>query len=571
MKKFSFGNPEINVPSKYCDGFNYTESEISFKSDDFSFKSTDKGCTVDFTISPDTKIYGFGLQLYQFNHTGHKVTVRCNADAPRATGDSHAPVPFFVTNKGWGIYFDTARYAEFYCGVKKPGSKFNKEKYVTALSTDELYSAKKSVDNLTVSVFIPVSKGIDFYVIEGENITDIVAQYNMLAGGGCDVPEWSLGVIYRCNGQYNDKQVLALAEYMRENDVPCDIIGLEPGWHSHAYSCTYEWNKENFPEPEKMINRLTEMGFHINLWEHAFVHPTSPIYKSLVPYSADYCVWEGLVPDFSIKEARDIFADYHRDKLVSLGIDGFKADECDGSDYTGGWTFPNHAQFPSGLDGEQYHSLFGTLYSKTIMQALDGRKTLSEIRSMGALAASYPFVLYSDLSNIKAFLTGGVNSGFSGILWTPEVRGCETEKELIRRLQMVTFSVQCLVNAWNSPEIPWLKFDCVEKVKEILSIRKKLIPEIKAAFDRYRDTGVPPVRALVMDYTDDTETYSVDDEYLFCDNLLVAPFTDFESDTREIYIPEGEWVDFFTGEKVPCGHISFTSENIPAFRNLKSK
>ena len=97
-----------------------------------------------------------------------------------------------------------------------------------------------------------------------------------------------------------------------------------------------------------------------------------------------------------------------------MGIDGFKADECDGSDYTGGWTFPNHAQFPSGLDGEQYHNLFGVLYAQTLMQALDGKKTLSEVRSMGSLAAPYPFVLYSDLSNIKAFLTGVVNSGFSG-------------------------------------------------------------------------------------------------------------------------------------------------------------
>ena len=185
---------------------------------------------------------------------------------------------------------------------------------------------------------------------------------------------------------------------------------------------------------------------------------------------------------------------------------------------------------------------------------------------MGALGAPYPFVIYSDLSNIKAFLTGVVNSGFSGILWTPEVRGGETEKELLRRLQMVTFSVQCLINAWCCPEIPWLKFNCVDKVKEILGERKKLIPKLKAAFDKYRETGVPPVRALVMDYTDDPETFDVDDEYLFCENLLVAPFTDFVSDSREVYLPEGEWTDFFTGEPVPCGRFTYTSENIPVFR-----
>ncbi len=569
MKKFTFGTPEKHVPSLYCDGFNYRETDVSFKTSDFSFRQTSNGCCIEFTISPDTYIYGFGLQLYKFNEYGNKVTVRCNADAPRATGDSHAPVPFFVTNKGYGIYFDTARYAEFYCGIKTPDSKSTDEKYEVLLSENELYSAKKSADDVIMSVCIPVSRGIDFYVIEGNTITDIVAQYNMMSGGGCDVPEWGLGVLYRCNGGYDCNKITDVAKYMRDNDIPCDIIGVEPGWHTHAYSCTYKWNEERFPEPKKFVKTLKDMGYHINLWEHAFVHPDCDFHDEILPYSGDYCVWEGLVPDFSIPEAREIFSSYHRENLISMGIDGFKADECDGSDYTGGWTFPNHTKFPSGLDGDQYHNLFGTLYCKTMMQSLDGKPTFSEIRSIGALASKYPFVLYSDLSNIKDFLTGVVNSGFSGILWAPEVRGCSTKKELIRRLQMVTFSVQCLINAWNCPNIPWLEFDCLDEVRSVLNERKKIIPMLKKSFDKYRETGIPPVRALVMDYTHDSETYDISDEYLFCDDLLVAPFTDFTSDTREIYIPEGEWVNYFTNEKVKNGHISFTSENIPVFRRIK--
>lgn len=566
MKKFTFGTPEKFVPSVFCDNFNYKESESSFKNEDFSFKETDKGCVIEFPFEPDTKIYGFGLQLYRFDEYGNKITIKCNADAKGPTGDSHAPVPFFVTNKGYGIYFDTARYAEFYCGKMKPGGNFNKERYQTALTTDELYSAKRSEDDPLMSVFIPAAKGIDIYVFEGKTITDIVAQYNILSGGGCDVPEWGLGVLYRCNGSYNSAEATETARYMREKNIPCDIIGLEPGWHTHAYSCTYEWNREKYPDPAAFIKELKDMGYHINLWEHAFVHPTSPIYDSILPYSGDYCVWEGLVPDFSLPEARKTFADYHREKLVAMGIDGFKADECDGSDYTGGWTFPNHTQFPSGLDGELYHNLFGVLYAKTLLEALDGKTTLSEIRSMGSLSASYPFVLYSDLFNIKAFLTGVVNSGFSGILWTPEVRWCETKKELLRRLQMVTFSVQCLINAWNSPQMPWMPFDCEDEVRNILNERKKLIPELKKAFDNYRDNGIPPVRALVMDYTDDEETFDIDDEYMFCEDILVAPFTDFESDTREIYLPAGKWENYFTGEIYSGGHMTFTSENIPVFR-----
>ena len=569
MKKFTFGTPEEKVPSLYCDGFNYAETAVSFRESDFSFTKTSKGCKIEFYIEPDTKIYGFGLQLYELDHYGNKLTIRTNADAPRATGDSHAPVPFFVTNKGFGMYFDTARYAEFYCGVVKPGEKVDDKPFVPALSEAELYAAKRSEDDVTVSVFIPYAEGIDVYVTEGRTITDMVAEYNRMAGGGCDVPEWGLGVLYRCNGSYNDEQITDIAEYMRKADIPCDILGLEPGWHTHAYSCTYVWNKERFPEPQKFVDKLKAMGYHINLWEHAFVHPDSPLRKPLEPYSADYCVWGGLVPDFSLPEARNIFADYHRENLTNMGIDGFKADECDGSDFTGGWTFPNHASFPSGLDGDQYHNLFGTLYCKTLWQALDFEPTLSEVRSLGALAAPYPFALYSDLFDIRAFLTGVVNSGFAGLMWAPEVRWCQTKKELLRRLQMVTFSVQCLINAWSCPEIPWKPFDCEDEVRAILGERKKLVPELKKAFEKYHEQGIPPVRALVMDYTDDEETWDIADEYMFCENMLVAPFTDFESDEREIYLPAGEWEDYFTGEKVPSGHSVYRSENIPVFRKIK--
>ena len=92
---------------------------------------------------------------------------------------------------------------------------------------------------------------------------------------------------------------------------------------------------------------------------------------------------------------------------------------------------------------------------KTILKALDGKPTLSQVRSAGALCASYPFVLYSDLYEHKDFIRGIVNSGFSGILWSPELRHAKSKMELLRRLQTVVFSVQCLINGWYCDEVPW--------------------------------------------------------------------------------------------------------------------
>ena len=106
--------------------------------------------------------------------------------------------------------------------------------------------------------------------------------------------------------------MLETAAQFRSLALPCDILGLEPGWQSRSYSCSYVWS-ERFPHHREMLKKLTGQGFHVNLWEHAFVNPASPVHDSLVPYSGDYLVWNGLVPDFSLDEASDIFAGYHKE------------------------------------------------------------------------------------------------------------------------------------------------------------------------------------------------------------------------------------------------------------------
>ena len=574
MFKLTFGTPEKHVPSKYCKNFNYHPTDIRFPTENISFRINNRGCVLSFPLENDAQIYGFGLQLKQFNHRGRKLKLSVNADPIAPTGDSHAPVPFFVTNKGWGMYVDTARYAEFYCGnqmnpafggngtVRTHKEESHKE---AGTSTAELYALRQENDQ-TMTIQIPGCQGVDVYIIEGDTITDIVSQYNMLSGGGCDAPEWGLGILYRCYSRYTDKQVLSIVNEMQSKDIPLHIIGLEPGWQNHTYSCSYTWS-DLFPDSAAFLAEMKALGIHVNLWEHAFTHPTAPIHDALAPYSADTLVWDGLVPDFTLPEARKIFAD-HQKTLVDSGVDGFKLDECDNSDYTGSWSFPLSAQFPSGMDGEQYHSLFGLLSCQVLMEALGDTPTLSEVRNMGALASSYPFVLYSDLYDHKDFIRGVTTAPFSGLLWSPELRDAGSKEELLRRLQVVVFSIQCLINAWYCPDLPWREFGCEDEVRELLKLRVQLMPRLQEAFRIYKATGKPPIRALVMDFTDDPEVANMDDEYLFCDDLLVAPIAAGQGNTRKVYLPQGTWVDFFTGESIPSGWTTVTTEGIPVYKKV---
>ena len=104
-------------------------------------------------------------------------------------------------------------------------------------------------------------------------------------------------------------------------------------------------------------------------------------------------------------------------------------------------------------------------------------------------------------------------------------------------------------------------------MRALLKIRESLVPMLKEAFDRYHKNGIPPVRALVSDYTEDQETYQIDDEYIFCDRLIVAPLT-AESDTRDVYLPEGNWVDWYTKQPVSSGWFTVTTESIPVYEKL---
>ncbi|MBP3387220.1 MAG: glycoside hydrolase [Clostridia bacterium] len=563
--KLTYGTPEKLTPTKFAPESKINVTEVCpRKAPEIVGKKTKRGYTLELPLNPGNEVYGFGLQLKGFEQRGHKKTMRPNADPPSNTGDSHAPIPFFVTTEGWGLFVDSARYVDFYLGYTKKNSNTVSETNELKTTFAELYATREVTYTTVITIDIPAVDGVDIYVFKGENILELVKQYNMFSGGGCDAALWGLGNLYRCHSYFTEEQVLKMANDFREMNIPCDIIGLEPGWQTCAYSSSLVWDKTRFPNYENMLKTLNEMGFKVNLWEHCFVHPTSPLHEKLEQYSGDFKVWNGLVPDFALKEARDIFVEHHK-PYNEKGVSGYKLDECDGSDYTGHWTFPNNAEFPSGLDGEQYHNLFGLLYAKTMLETYGENKTLAEVRNMGALASSYPYVLYSDLYDHNDFIRGVATSGFSGILWSPEVRHANSREDLIRRVQTVVFSVQSLVNAFYLDKMPWIDVECTDEIRKLFELRMSLVPYLYSAFNEYKKTGKPPVRALVCDYTDDANTFKVWNQYMFGDSMLVAPMTETET-KRDVYLPQGEWYNFFDKKKYIGGQtITIETTDIPVF------
>jgi len=547
------------------------------------FRLGPRGTQLSLPLDSHEEIYGFGLQFFSMNHRGKKRAIRVNADPRSDTGDSHAPVPFYVSSRGYGLLVDTARYATFYCGeaLPRPSVSSEEETGDVPLYTKTLQDGEAS----RIVVEIPAARGADVYLFAGPSMLDAVRRYNLFSGGGVMPPEWGLGCWYRAVSNATDHDIIRLATEFRDRNIPCDVMGLEAGWQSHSYSCSFSWNDSRFPRPESFVHDLRSRNFHVNLWEHAFVHPSSPLFEPVHEFSGDTAVWGGLVPDFQSDEARREFGEYHGKNLLDIGVSGFKLDECDNSDYTGGWSFAELSQFPSGVDGEQMHSLFGLRYQRTIWEQFLKRniETYCLARSSGALASPYPFVLYSDLYDHRQFVRALVNSGFSGLLWCPEVRDAQSEEDLIRRLQTVVFSPVAMINAWYIPNPPWKQLDRKKnnanqsspdfekleaRCREILGWRMMLIPYLRAAFARYAADGTPPFRALALDWPGIPELARVDDAWMMGDRLLIAPLIAGEPDGRTLILPPGEWYDFWTGEP-HTGGVSLTfaasTRNIPVF------
>jgi alpha-D-xyloside xylohydrolase len=543
-----------------------------------------RGFVVAIDLQPEEQLYGLGVQMFSFNQRGLKKKIRVNSNPENDLGDSHAPAPFYVSTGGYGVLIDTARYATFYMGTTIPLHKGRSESGETLKSIhseEVLYQSAESGQASKVVVDIPAAEGADVYLFGGPSMLEAVQRYVLFSGGGCMPPRWGLGIKFRAPFEADQNKVLALAEEMRDKEIPCSMIGLEPGWETHRYPSSYVWS-DLFPEPGEFIKQLREKSYQLNLWVQVFADQSAPIYEALLPYCGDHEVWKGASPDLTLKEVRDIYTDLFGREHQDLGVTGYKLDECDNSDYNATpWSFPEFSEYPSGLDGEQMHMLVGMNYQAMVDDMFRKRniRTYGDVRCSHALSAPYPFVLYSDTYDYRRHIQAIVNCGFSGHLWQPDIRIVSSKLHMARLLQLAVFSPETVLDGWNKDDPIWRREEWGNGSKaipaeeqaalcrSILNLRMALLPYLYAAFARYRLEGIPPFRAVVMDYPDDEELWNVGDQLMVGDRILVAPILD-DTDEREVYLPQGRWRHFFTGERYEGGTkilLTVPLEQYPVF------
>lgn len=525
--------------------------------------------TVRFPLEAKEDIYGLGVDFSSTRRNGSVFELHVDHwDSRRGiTGRTHAPVPLYVSTKGFAVLFDSARYLRVTVGHGVRLAAREKPRVVdrTTATKGEWQSQPRS-DSVEV---LAGATGIDVYVFAGPSPLDAVRRYNLFSGGGALPPKWGLGFLSRVQTKYTAEQALADIAEFRKNGIPLDMLGLEPGWMDQAYPCSFEWDKTRFPDPKTFLGEVAKQHVRVNLWFNPYVAPKTPLYEKLVPYAGTHLVWNGIVPDYTMPAAQKIFSDHLKRTVVDLAPDavgGFKLDEVDGYDR---YLWPDTAVFPSGRDAEQLRQTYGLLLQRAVFDVFhrSNRRTMGQIRGTNAGASPFPFVIYNDNYEFDGYITAVSNSGFAGVLWSPEVRGSNSGEDMLRRMQAVCFSPLALYNGWASSQKLWTHAEVKDQIRDAIVLRLRLLPYFYNAFAQYHYQGTPVIRPMQLvggvtvaesaaagkldatanPYEVPAAAREVKDQYMFGDALLVAPIAP-NVKTRKVLLPAGKWYDFYTGK-----------------------
>lgn len=517
-------------------------------------------------LAPDERLYGLGLSFRALEVQQTVRHLQVDHYGGQDNGRTHAPVPFYVSSRGYGVFVNVARPMTVYAG-----GVHRREAHPPVVDRASSSAWQAVAPGRVVEIAVP-GAGAEVFVFAGPTPLRVVQRFNLYCGGGCLPPRWGLGFWHRVPMAFTAGQTEALAAEFATRGFPLDVVGLEPGWHTTAYPSSFEWHPERFPDPDAFLGRLRSQGVRVNLWEHPYVAPECALAKALGDGVGTHTgSWGGLVPDLSLPEVRETVLRQHEREHLRRGVGGYKLDECDGFDQ---WLWPDHARFPSGLSGSELRQVYGVLFQRltTELYRRHDLRTYGLVRASNAGGVSLPYVIYNDAYSHREFITALCSASLCGVLWTPEARAARSAEEWVRRIQTTCLSPLAMINAWADGTMPWSFPEVTEAVRAAMLLRLRLMPYLYTAFAQYHADGTPPFRAMVLEEgmaasANDPSTGRLDsaanpyalkdagtvqDQYMMGPSLLVAPLFEGQKE-RRVRLPPGRWFDFQTGAAAGTG------------------
>ena len=493
-------------------------------------------------ISVGEYIYGFGEKFSTFVKNGQTVEV-WNNDGGTCSEQSYKSIPFYVSSRNYGVFVNHPENVNFEV-------------------------ASETVSKVAFSV---QGQRMEYFIFGGETVADVLSSYTTLTGKPALPPAYTFGLWLSTSftTSYDEATVNSFIDEMERRDIPLDVFHFDCFWMKEFEWCSFEWDKRMFPDPKGIISRLKERGLKVCVWINSYVGQRAPVFKELAEkgyfiknkdgsvFQTD--LWQpGLaIIDFTNPDARKWFADRIKD-LAELGVDAIKTDF--------GERIPTDVVYFDGSNPYKMHNYYTYLYNKTVFEVLQEVKGMNNacLFARSATVGGQQFPVhwggdcFSNYESMWETLRGGLSLCLSGFgFFSHDISGFEATgtPDLYKRWTAFgLMSTHSRYHGNSSYRVPW-NFDeeSCDVSRHFVKLKGRLMPYLFSNAVYTHKTGIPMMRAMVVDFGYDRAALTVDTQYMLGDSLLVAPVFN-EDGICDFYLPDcGIWTDIQTGEQLSGG------------------
>ena len=499
-------------------------------------------------LSSGEYIYGFGEKFTPFTKNGQNVEI-WNSDGGTCTPQSYKSIPFYVSSRGYGVF----------------------------VNTPDRVSYEVASDTVSKVSFTVQGEELEYFVFGSDSIADTLKLYTNLTGKPALPPAFTFGLWLTTSftTTYDEKTITSFIDGMADRDIPLQVFHFDCFWMKEYELCNMQWNLEQFPDPKAMLGRLKEKGLKSCVWINPYIAQRSSMFDEGVEggyfikktngdiFQCD--LWQpGMaIVDFTNPAACKWYTDKLR-ALCDMGVDTFKTDFAE--------RIPTKdIVYYDGSDPIKMHNYYTFLYNKCVFSLLEEYygKNQACLFARSATAGGQQFPVHwggdcsAEYSSMAETLRGGLSLCMSGFgFFSHDISGFEATAtpDIYKRWSAFgLLSSHSRLHGSSSYRVPWL-FDeeSCDVLRFFTKLKGRLMPYIFAQAVQTHETGVPMMRAMVMDHAYDPTCLPLDRQYMFGDNLLVAPILN-EDSVAEYYVPleadgtRGSWTDIITGKQYEGG------------------
>ncbi|AFJ97698.1 alpha-xylosidase [Cronobacter sakazakii] len=486
-------------------------------------------------------VYGLGERFTALVKNGQTVET-WNRDGGTSTEQAYKNIPFYLTNRGYGVLVNHPECVSF-----------------------EVASEKVSKVQFSVA-----GEYLEYFVIDGPTPKAVLDRYTRFTGRPALPPAWSFGLWLTTSftTNYDEETVNRFIDGMAERELPLHVFHFDCFWMKAFQWCDFEWDPATFPDPEGMLKRLKARGLKICVWINPYIGQKSPLFregmeKGYLLKRPNGAVWQwdkwqpgqGIV-DFTNPAACDWYAG-HLKRLVGMGVDCFKTDF--------GERIPTDVVWHSGADPQKMHNHYAFIYNELVWNVL--KDTVGEqdavlfARSASVGAQQFPVHwggdCYANYESMAESLRGGLSIGLSGFgFWSHDIGGFENTAPAHVYKRWCAFgllSSHSRLHGSKSYRVPWAYDDeACDVVRHFTQLKCRLMPYLYRQSVLAHERGTPVMRAMMLEFPDDPACDYLDRQYMLGDSVLVAPVFSEAGDVA-FYLPPGRWTHLWHNDELDGG------------------